>query len=453
MKILFAAHQFFPEHQAGTEVLTLGLARALNVRGHEAAVFAAKRSAPFTDLSPGETEDYVFEGVPVRRIGRPHESLSRPFRLNYGNTETAASLRECLREFRPDVVHFMHLQGLSADAIPAVKKDFGLPALYTATDFWAVCPVVDLRRHDGAMCTGPDPAHCPRCLASRQPDSRVASLAERIPGAALRALDVVSRAPLPAKPLLLRQLRDLSERPDYIRERVNSLDRIVAPTRLTRDLLIANGVAPSLVEVSPYGIDTSRIRRAPHDETAPSGIRFGFIGTLGPHKGCDLLIRAFKSLPQGLGATLTIYGGGDEFKSFKAGLRRLAGDDPKIRFAGTFPPVKIGDALSTLDILVVPSRWYENTPVVVYEAFAAGIPVVATDLGGISEVVEHGKNGLLFPLEDTRELARCLGRLAEEPTLARHLRDGIESVKTVEESAAEMEGLYATLLAQRTGAP
>ncbi|HEV8045306.1 MAG TPA: glycosyltransferase, partial [Rubrobacter sp.] len=133
MRILFAAHQFFPEHRAGTEVLTLWLARALRARGHEAAVFAAKRSAPFTDLRPGETEDYVVEGVPVRRIGRPEESLSRPYRLNYDNPRMAEGMREAVSSFRPDVVHFMHLQGLSAGAIPVVKEEFGLPALYTAT--------------------------------------------------------------------------------------------------------------------------------------------------------------------------------------------------------------------------------------------------------------------------------------------------------------------------------
>ena len=449
MKILFAAHQFFPEYQAGTEVLTLGLARALNARGHQAAVFAAKRSVPYTDLSPGETEDYTFDGVPVRRIGRPRESLSRPFRLNYHNPEIADGLREFARKLRPDVVHFMHLQGLSADAIPAVKN-LGLPAVYTATDFWTVCPVVDLRRHDGAMCTGPDPGHCPRCLASRQPDSRVTDLVKRMPGPALRAIDALSHVPLPIKPLALSQLRDLSERPNYIRQRVNSLDQIIAPTRLTRDLLVANGIAPELIKISSYGIDTSRIDECvPRNRTAPPGVRFGFIGTLGPHKGCDLLIRAFRALPPELGATLTIYGSDESFKNFGAELRRLAGEDRRISFAGTFAPEKIGNVLSSLDAMVVPSRWYENSPVVIYEAFAARIPVVATDLGGISEVVDHRKNGLLFPLDDLQQLTLSLREIAEEPALIDRLRTGIGWVKTVEESAAEMEKLYTTLMERK----
>lgn len=449
MKVLLATHQFFPEHRAGTEVLTLGLARALNARGHEARVFAAKRSVPVTDLPAGATEDYTVEGVPVRRIGRPRESLARPFRLNYDNPALAAALGAYLRDFRPDVVHFMHLQGLSAAAIRVVKEEFGLPAVYTATDFWTVCPVVDLRRHDGVMCGGPDPAHCPRCLASRQRGSRLAALVEKTPGPLLRAADAVSKLRLPSTPLPLRQVRDLSERPAYIREWVNGLDRVLAPTRLTRDILVENGIDPEIVEISHYGINVSSVKAVSREAPVPGRIRFGFIGTLGPHKGADTLIRAFGELPRDSGATLTVHGGDAGFEGFRVELERMAGGDERVSFPGTFPPERIGGVLSGIDVLVVPSRWYENTPLVVYSAFAAGVPVVATDLGGLSEVVEYGKNGLLFPLEDTGALARELERLVEEPELVERLREGIGPVKTVEVYAEEMEKLYNALVKRR----
>ncbi len=444
MRVLIAAHQFFPEHRAGTEILTLGLARTLVSHGHQAVVFAAKRASPVTNLQPGETEDYTVEGVPIRRVGRPRESLLRPYRLNYDSPLPAGRLREYIRYFRPDVVHFMHLQGLSAATIPVVKKEFGLPAVYTATDFWSVCPVVDLRRHDGVMCTGPDPSHCLRCLASRQDHSRLAGLVRRTPGVLLSAADAVTRAPLPDGPFPLRLVRDLSRRPGYIRERMNSLDRVLAPTRLTRDILVANGVDPDLVEVSHYGIDTSGLARLPREDDPP--LRIGFIGTLSPHKGCDLLIKAFENLPEDAEATLEVHGPASGFEGFQPELARLAGEDRRISFEGAFPPERLGEVLAGIDILVVSSRWYENTPLVIYEAFAAGVPVVATDLGGMSEVVEHDKNGLLFPLDSVEGLARHLKRLLREPDLLGRLRDGIGPVKTVEESTREVEELYAALL-------
>src|ERR687893_2447581 len=100
MRILFAAHQFFPEHYAGVEIVTLGLARAFRARGHETYVLAPKRSVPLNDIQPGEIEDYEFEGIPVRRVGRPKEGLSRPYRLHYENDVMATRAREYMQEVR-----------------------------------------------------------------------------------------------------------------------------------------------------------------------------------------------------------------------------------------------------------------------------------------------------------------------------------------------------------------
>ena len=450
MKVLFVAHQFFPEHYAGTEVLTLGLAQELKTRGHDPYVFAAKRSIPGNNIGPGETEDYEFGGIPVRRVGRPEEGLSRPYRLDYQNESMARRAREYVQEIGPDVIHAMHFQGLSASVIP-VFKEFDVPLVYTATDFWTVCPVVDLRRHDGVMCEGPELAHCTRCISSRYPGSRMRAMIDRTPNAAIRVAGKLSRTPLARFSQQLRQVGAVEERPDRIRERVNLVDHIVAPTRLTRDLLVANGIRAGEIEVSHYGIDTSGVEGAPRNHNVPPPLRIGFIGTLGPHKGCDLLIRAFKSLPPELEATLTIYGNLERFKPFVKKLRGLAGDGERITFAGTFTPERIGHVLSEMDVLVVPSRWYENTPLVVYSAFAAGTPVVATDLGGLSEVVEPEVNGLLFGLERVGELADQLRRLGEEPGLLEKLRTGIGPVKTVGENADELEELYASLLQEKTG--
>src|SRR5829696_8439405 len=227
MRILFVAHQFFPEHYAGVEVLTLGLAKASGDRGHEPYVLAAKRSIPFNDIRRGEIEDYEFEGIPVRRVGRPREGLSRPYHLDYDNEVIAQRTREYMREIDPDVVHAMHFQGLSASVIPAIKE-FGVPLVYTATDFWAVCPVVDLRRHDGVMCRGPELVHCVRCIASRYPGTRMKTAVDHTPNAALRAVVGLSETPVSKISRSVRQVGALKERPEYIRERMELVDHIIA---------------------------------------------------------------------------------------------------------------------------------------------------------------------------------------------------------------------------------
>jgi glycosyltransferase involved in cell wall biosynthesis len=175
----------------------------------------------------------------------------------------------------------------------------------------------------------------------------------------------------------------------------------------------------------------------------------GFIGTIAPHKGCDLLIRAFKKLPPSMDASLTIHGNLQRFKPIVKRLRRLAGDDERIIFAGPFRREEVGRVLSEMDVLVVPSRWYENAPLVICEAFAAGVPVVATNLGTMPELVKHGENGLLFELDNAENLARQLRRLGEEPHLLEKLRSGIGPVKTVEENVDELEVLYGELLGEK----
>ena len=444
MKILFAAHQFFPDHRAGVEIVTLGLAQELKARGHEPHVFAAKRSVPGSDIRPYETQDYEYEGIPVRRVGRPEEGLSRPYQLNFHNEEMASQARAYARETSPDVIHAMHLQGLSASVLPAFKES-GVPLVFTAADFWPICPVIDLRRHDGALCTGPEVTHCVRCIASRNPSPRARRAARLVPGPLLRVADLASRTPLSRLSLPLRQVGAVRERPAYIRENLQLVDRVVAYTGLTQDLLAANGIGMGKTMISHYGIDTSGLAQAAERRRPSPTLRVGFVGTLAPHKGCDTLVRAFKMLPPHLDATLAIYGDPDRYPSFADELRELAADDGRISFRGAFSRDELGRVMSELDVLVVPSRWYENAPGVIFEAFAAKIPAVATNLRGMSEFVRHGENGLLFELEDTLDLSRQLRRLREEPGLLERLRAGITPVKTTAEYADEMERLYASL--------
>ena len=440
MRILFALHQFFPESRAGVELVTLGLAKELGARGHEPFVLAAKRSLP-GGILPYETEDYEHEGVPVRRVGRPEEGPSRPYRLNYENERMAEKAREYAREIRPDVVHAMHLQGLSASVVPAFR-DLGLPVVFTAADFWTICPVVDLRRHDGAMCRGPETHHCVRCIASRNPEPRIRRRAD-LPGAAVRAAGLLSRTPLTRLSGALRQVADVRERPAHIRERMEGADRVLAYTRLTDDLLGKNGIGGGNTLVSPYGIDAARLRTAGDTRRPSDTLRVGFVGTLAPHKGPDLPVRAFRALPPGLDAALRVYGGGEGYEDYAEGLHRLAAGDGKIELSGAFAKEDLGQVLAGMDVLVVPSRWYENAPGVIFEAFAAGLPVIATDLGGMSEFVRHGENGLLFSLDDAGDLAQRLRWLAEEPGLLQRLQEGVPHVKTAGEYAGELENVYA----------
>jgi glycosyltransferase involved in cell wall biosynthesis len=107
---------------------------------------------------------------------------------------------------------------------------------------------------------------------------------------------------------------------------------------------------------------------------------------------------------------------------------------------------RIGEALDWADYLVVPSVWWENSPVTIREAYHCGVPVIASRLGALPEKVVEGVTGLLFTPGDADALARVLRRTLEEPDLLPALRRGLPPTVTMETHGDVLEGIYEELL-------
>jgi len=151
-----------------------------------------------------------------------------------------------------------------------------------------------------------------------------------------------------------------------------------------------------------------------------SGFTVTVIGNLIALKQVDVVIRAFASLPDSdLRPQLVIVGAGPEMER----LRLLAGElsiGDRFRFTGYLRPEEVADELAGSDLLVLASAG-EGIPSVVLEAMAAGVPVVASDIEGVRELVVDGERGLLFPVGDFGRLAACMQRIMNEPELGRRL--------------------------------
>jgi glycosyltransferase involved in cell wall biosynthesis len=242
------------------------------------------------------------------------------------------------------------------------------------------------------------------------------------------------------------------QRPEYLRRAANLLEAIMVPTELMRTIFEENGIEPQLIHKVPFGLDTAPL--LPHQEKVPSSvIRIGFVGTIFEHKGLDLLLSAFQQLPPESEAVLKIYGDPKQFPEYGSAMLKLAESGvnrKKIQFLGTFPNSRLGEVLQELDVLAVPSRWYENTPLVIQSAFATRTPVLATDLGGMSELVKHNQNGLLFEVNNIESLKTQLLRLIEDKDLLLSLRRNIEPERTVSQMVDDIEMVYETVL-NRTG--
>jgi len=442
MRLLFATHDFGLDRIGGTEVLTLNLVRGLRDLGHDVAVVCADNHA---DVAPGriETSDERCDGTPVHRLRFDWRKASDPFAWLYDNPAVPPVIERYVERHRPDIAHVTSCYTLTASVIGALARH--VPTVMTATDFWFVCARNTLLHSSGELCAGPESAaKCARCLLA---DSGWFRLSDAfLPAAATsRLLSATQRRPWLTR---LRGLRGMhgnwDDRFQRLRQALGELTFTVTASRLVMDNLIAYGLSPERIAHSPYGIDLSWTHGLAA-KTPSSTLRLGFIGALIPAKGPDLLIRAVRSLPRDVRVSVTVLGDLKKDEVFGARLQALAGDDPRIRFAGTFEADQLGRVFQDIDALVVPSIWYDF-PLVIPSALATKTPLITTDLPGMNELVRHEQNGLLFPKGDWQALAALIARLVEEPGLLDRLVRGIEPVKDTAAMAREYERLYERVL-------
>lgn len=445
MKFLFLCHFFPPTHTSGAENYTFNLARALVQRGHHVQVLCAGTWDRGEHYWNGFTDEIV-EGIRVRRIHLCWYKAPDSNRFLYDNPMTAQHLRDWLRELRPDIVHVTSCYTLSASVIP-VCKEAGLPLVVTLVDFWFLCPSLHLLRSDGTLCDGQTtPWDCLRCMLYRAKAYRWP--AKLLPDSAIQpALTALSKSSLNRLRGLRGMALDMEARKRIAAQALRQADVVVAPSQFLGALhtAVIDGIQ---LRVQPYGHDLSWL--ANYRKRMPDGqLRFCYMGQIAHDKGVHVLIEAFIKLDAGPNVWLDIWGSLADGDPYAAHIQQLAARSGQVRLRGRFLRSQLGAVLSQADGVVAPSLWYENNPLVIQEAFAAEVPVIASNLGGMAEFVQHEVNGLLFEAGNADDLALQMRRIAKEPALLARLRSGIPPVKTIEQEVDELIAVYEQLLEVR----
>ena len=448
--ILLIVHVFLPKYTFGTEIYTYTLAQGLKKRGYPVHLICCE-SYTYEGVEDILGIDDVYDGIDVHRLYFNIGKTENPVRSAYYNPAIENYLIKYISETKPDLVHVNHSTLISTAAITAPKK-LGLPVVATATDFWYICPMGQLVRYDKSLCQGPsNPAKCLRCYTyGSEIGPHFRRILDPIPDPLLNLALHLCRHPWADRDWRTKLVRALLERPAWMRYILNSIDLIFSPSQFLRDLFVKNGVDPRKIRVSPHGIDASWAEDLPPKRPSDH-LRFAFIGMIGWHKGPHILVQAFNRLPNPQGATLKLYGDCEHFADYFRDLQGLMEGNPRISYEGKFPHEKIGEVLSEVDVLVVPSMWYENTPIIMYEAFATKTPVIATNAGGMAELIGQFDGGWLFPRGDVDGLARTMQRLIDEPALVAEAGKRIKPVRRIEEHIADLERAYAEVLASRGG--
>jgi glycosyltransferase involved in cell wall biosynthesis len=274
----------------------------------------------------------------------------------------------------------------------------------------------------------------PRVVATGAPPrAAVPALGRALAGLARGALRISTAA----------QERRVRSRWQAMRDLGREIDLFLAPSRYLADELVRFGLPPQRVVHCDYGFPSESFGR--RGDLPERCRRFAFVGSLVRHKGVHVLLEAFRTMPED--ATLDVHGPLHYDPAYTAALRHLAAH-PGIRFAGAAAPECVPRLLAGVDALVVPSIWQENSPLTVHEAFLAGVPVVASRLGGHAELLAGG-GGLLYDADDPADLAAKLRRLYDEPGLARRLAASAPAVKTMQDHVAELHEFYEGLLASQ----
>ncbi|WP_342242702.1 glycosyltransferase family 4 protein [Ensifer sp. OTU672] len=406
-RILVAAHNHPALHPGGTEIFAHDLFRAYQRAGHEALFLGATN----------QTHRQVRPGTSFQAIGPEGDEVllwsghfDRFFMSQIDLYGVVPDLTELLRDFRPDVVHIHHLLLLGAEFPHIVRRT--LPdcrIVMTLHDYYPLC------HHDGLMvrtsgkelCHKSSPDRCHSCFKD-----------------------------IPLDRFVLRE--------QHLKALLRAVDRFISPSQFLRQRFIDWGLNGDQIDVIANGLPP---RDAPSRKGQPENDRpvFGYFGNLNPWKGTSVLLEAARQLiDEGLRFELRVHGGAPfQADSFKDEIARLFKKTaPSVQQRGAYRREDIGDLIAAVDCTIVPSIWWENAPLVIGEAQSQRKPVIASNIGGMAEMVQDGVNGITVSPNDPRALAAAMRRMAESPDLRRRLSANARKPNDIDTTARR----YLTLI-------
>lgn len=417
MRILQLVHQFPPEHIGGTEFYTQWLSRELGRRGHEIAIFH-RGSGPGVDLRRREED-----GMRIWTAVHGSMSPGNRFRATFADTALTNAFARVLAEEQPDLVHIQHLMGLPQQLMRKIRAA-GIPTVITLHDYWYFCANAQLiTNYDHMLCDGPNWwLNCSRCALARAGRPNAVMLTPGI-------------APL------------LAVRHALLRAVLAQADCVIAPTRFVRDSYGRMGLPTHNMQVVTHGIvlpDAKQQRkpagRVPYQKPP---LRVAYIGGISWQKGVHVLVTAVNRLPTHA-IKLKIYGDINADPDYVNQLRSIM-QHPGIQLVGRIPREQIWNALAAADLIVIPALWHETSSLIIQEAFAAGVPVIASSLGGMVEKVADGVNGYLIPPDDPQQLQDKLTYLCQNPMQLAQFRASIPLVRSIAAHVDDIESIYQQL--------
>lgn len=343
------------------------------------------------------------------------------FLSNHNTEEVERDFLRVVLDLKPDVIHFHHFIGLGLECIYAVRR--ALPEtilVVTFHEFLAIC------HHHGQMvktrntnlCRRSSPADCNACFPDISP---------------------------------ARFLR----REHFVRGLLQVADHFVSPSQFLVERYVDWGLDRSKFTVIENGLDISApVEPRPN---APGGrrARFGYFGQITSFKGVDILLDAVARVPDAIwgdDAQLMIFGGNldKQPRAFQDRIEKLiqqAGS--RARFYGAYQNSEMPRLMQSIDWTIIPSIWWENSPIVIQESFFHGRPMICSNIGGMAEKITDGLDGLHFRVGSSEDLIDRMVEALTDTTLWERMRAGITRPINFRECAKQHLDLYSSIAASR----
>ncbi len=411
LRVLVASHSHPRVQNGGSEVASYALFDRLRSRSDIKAWYCGcSRTASFARAGqsitqPFERDEYLY-------------TLGQFEWFKFANRDTAFArdFRTLLRNLRPDIVHFHHYINFGMEVFGYVREV--LPdarIILTLHEFLAICHQQGqmVTRPQGKLCRRSGYVECSRCFPEFQS-------------------------------------ADFFIRDVYIKHFLKHVHHFLAPSHFLARRYVDWGIPEGQISV----VENVSTPPAPHPVRSarrPGILRVGFFGQISLLKGIQVVIDAAALLDQEQRGDILFAVHGDHSNqpaSFQTEfLSQVEAFGSNIVFEGAYANGDVDQLMAEVDVVLVPSVWWENSPVVIQEAFRNGRPVICSNIGGMAEKVTPGRTGLHFQAGSARALAGVLKTLVADPVQLGVLEGEVARLPPGEDPLAAHLRLYRELLA------
>lgn len=424
-----------PYHIAGTEVYTSALAKSLMQKGHEVTIVIPNYKSEVLD-------EYEYEGLSVKRYPEP-DHKDRLLLMRKRAPDGIKEFEKLIQQLQPDIIHIQEIAGSSGIGMYHLRvlKELCIKTVFTMHLAGYSCFCGTMMYKDKEACNGLiDIARCTQCALSRLPVNKITQQILYTTSMPLYNLSIdtgkinTSIGTAFSYPFIIKRLRN------SLFEIFELCNKVIVLTDWYKKVLLKNGIPEHKINVIkqalPYNIHPYNIK--PFKATRP--VSLIFIGRIDPIKGIHLLIEAIISLPEDKIA-LHLYGAVNDEQYF-INLKNQTNGKKNIVWKGVLAQTEVVNTIREYDALILPSVVAEMSPLVIQEAFAAGVPVIGADVAGIAEQIKHNYNGLLFKFNSIMSLKNILNTILENPAIIYTLRNGVCEPDNFERVVEETLNVY-----------